>query len=101
MKISVTVRNEELKDEYVKMQDKIDKKLDKLTQFAKEIHNAKLIVDKSGVDTLVEISLHSHNKEFYSKALKKNLKESFNSAFVKIQTQMKKEYEKYSSKRHK
>lgn len=101
MEISVTVRNEELKAEYAKMQDMIDRKLDKLTQLAKEIHNLKVIVDKSGVGTLVELSLHSHNKEFYSKALKKDLKESFNSAFTKMQTQMKKEYEKFSSKRHK
>lgn len=101
MDVSVTIRNEELKTEYAKVKDKIDLKIDKLNQFAEEIHNIKLVIDKSGVDTVSELSLHSRGKDFYSKAKNKSLKESFNSAVSKMQIQMKKEYGKYTSRRHK
>ncbi|MBN1620265.1 HPF/RaiA family ribosome-associated protein [candidate division WOR-3 bacterium] len=101
MDVSVTIRNDELKAEYAKNKDKIDQKIGKLNQFAEEIHNVKLVLDKSGVDTIAELSLHSRGKDFFSKAKTKNLKESFNSAVSKMQTQMKKEYGKYTARRHK
>ncbi len=101
MDVSVTIRNDELKTEYAKNKEKIDLKIGKLNQFAEEIHNVKLVLDKSGVDTIAELSLHSRGKDFFSKAKTKSLKESFNSAVSKMQTQMKKEYGKYTARRHK
>jgi len=101
MDLSVTIRDEELKKGFDNYREKFNEKVDKLNHFADQLHNAKVVVGKSGINTLVEFSVHSHNKEFYAKAKKKFLQESLNAVIDKVERQLKKEFDKYASRRHK
>ncbi len=101
MDISVTIRDEKLKKGFEYYKEKFNEKVEKLNHFANELHNAKVVIDKSGINTIVEFSIHSHNKEIYAKAKKKLLQECLNSVIDKIERQLKKEFDKYTTKRHK
>ena len=101
MNLSVTIRDDELKKGFENYREKFNEKVEKLNHFADDLHNAKLVINKSGINTLSELSIHSHNKEFIAKAEKKFLQESLNAVIDKVERQLKKEYDKYTSRRHK
>ena len=101
MDISVTIRDEELKKGFENYRKKFNEKVDKLNHFADELHNAKVVIDKSGINTVVEFSIHSHNTQIYAKAKKKFLQECLNSVIDKVERQLIKEFAKYTSRRHK
>ncbi|MGC9367836.1 MAG: HPF/RaiA family ribosome-associated protein [bacterium] len=101
MKVNITIRDEELKKGFENYREKINEKIDKLGQFADELHNARLVVDKSGINSLAEFSIHSRGKEFYAKSKKKVLQESLNSVIDKVERQLKKEADKHTTRRHK
>lgn len=101
MDISVTIRDEDLKKKFESIQKKFNNKIDKLNQYTDELHAAKLVVNKSGFNTLSELSIRSHNKDFFAKSKRKIFQESINNVIDKIERQLKKEFDKYTTKRNK
>jgi len=101
MDVSVTIRDEDLKKYFENYKTKFNNKIEKLNQYADQLHAAKLVVNKSGFNTLSELSIRSHNKDFFAKSKKKDFKESINNVIDKVERQLKKEFDKYETKRNK
>lgn len=96
MQISVTSRRHGLSD---RLREYVEEKVSKLEKYVHGSSEAHVVLEKSDIGQIVEITFHGLKKTMHGREVGDNVRACIDKAVNKVETQIRKQKEKLAEKR--